>query len=188
MNSVVIGSSSMSGVLGTPAIDSNNTLYFGTEDGYLVATNTSGELLWETTLDASIRSSVAIDEMNGLLYIGTKDDEKSKLIALAISSGELQWEYEPGGDVYSSPSIGDNGRIYVGSESRYLHAFDSTGEEVWKVHLSQDITWPSPTIDSKGIIYLGGMGGKIYAIQTDCTGLMPGPWSKIHQNNQNTGF
>jgi len=58
----------------------------------------------------------------------------------------------------------------------------------WKVGVSQDITWPSPTIDSQGVIYIGGMGGKIFAIQNDSTGLMPGAWSKIHQNNQNTGF
>jgi len=33
----------------------------------------------------------------------------------------------------------------------------------------------------------GTKNGKVYAIQTDCSGMKTGVWSKIHKNNQNTG-
>jgi outer membrane protein assembly factor BamB len=188
MSSVLISTSSTAGILATPAIDSNDNIYIGTDGGQFIAMNSSGNLLWEKDVHASVRSSAAIDESHGLIYFGTKDNDKSKFIALSLSTGEIQWEYKTGGDVYSSPLIGNNGRIYVGSESNYLYAFNSNGEVAWKVGVSQDITWPSPTIDSQGVIYIGGMGGKIFAIQSDSTGLMPGAWSKIHKNNQNTGF
>ena len=193
MSSVEISTSSTAGTLATPAIDSNDNIYIGTDDGIVIAMNSSGDLLWEKDIKAPVRSSAAIDESNGLIYFGTKEDDKSKFMGLSISTGEIQWEYKTGADVYSSPLIGSNGRIYVGSESRYLYAFNPDGKVAWKVGVSQDITWPSPTMDSQGVIYIGGMGsgtrhGKIFAIQSDSTGLMPGAWSKIHKNNQNTGF
>jgi outer membrane protein assembly factor BamB len=193
MSSALINTSSTAGTLATPAIDSNGKIYIGTDDGIVIAMTISGDLLWEKDIKAPVRSSAAIDEDNGLIYFGTKEDDKSKFMALNISTGEIQWEYKTGADVYSSPLIGNNGRIYVGSESRYLYAFNSDGTVAWKVGVSQDITWPSPTIDSQGVIYIGGMGngtrhGKIFAIQSDSSGLMPGAWSKIHQDNQNSGF
>ncbi len=198
---VDIGPITNSTVLATPAIDSNKNIYFGTEGGQIFAINKDGGKVWESVdfnpsnaVDGPfIRSSVALDENKGLLYVGTKHDSASKLVALSMADGVTQWEYATGGDVYSSPLLGDNGNIYFASESRYLHALNSDGNEVWRVGMSQDVTWPSPVIDSQGIIYIGGMGngsgnGKLFAIQTDSTGLMHGSWSKMHKNNQNTGY
>jgi outer membrane protein assembly factor BamB len=186
-------------VLSTPALDSSKNLYFGTENGEVVAITNSGTLLWEKSLNPSnspegpyIRSSIAVDETFGQLYVGTKHNEQSKFLALNTATGDVQWEYATGGDVYSSPLIGNDGSIYFGSESRYVYALDSSGSLLWRESVSQDITWPSPAIDSRGIIYIGGMGngsgnGKLHAIQTDSTGLSSGVWPKIHRDNQNSG-
>ena len=139
-----------------------------------------------------VGSSVAIDESLGQVYFGTKGNNLSRFVALEISTGDTKWEYVTGRDIYSSPLIGSAGTIYFGSEDRFLYALNPDGSLLWREGVFQDITWPSPAMDNKGIIYVGGMGdgtknGKVYAIQTDCSGMKTGVWSKIHKNNQNTG-
>ncbi len=45
------------------------------------------------------------------------------------TAGTKLWEFETGGDVGSSPAIGSDGTVYVGSYDKKLHAFrtDSRG-------------------------------------------------------------
>lgn len=193
--SSIIGSS----VLATPALDSQNNLYFGTRNGKMVAIKNSGELIWKKDFNPEndsdgpfVASSVAIDESMGRIYFGTKGNALSRFFALDSATGDEKWQFSTGRDIYSSPLIGKNGTIYFGSESQYLYALNSDGSLHWKESVSQDITWPSPAMDNSGVIYIGGMGdgsknGTVYAIQTDSGGLKPGVWSKIHKNNQNTG-
>ncbi len=195
---VDISAINTSNVLSTPALDSNKNIYFGTETGEIIALDKDGDLLWKRDFNPLnsfngpfVRSSVAVNESNGAVYAGTKANEESKFIALNITDGKTLWEFETGRDIYSSPLIGANGKIYFGSESRYLYALHPDGSLSWKTDVSQDITWPSPAIDSNGVLYIGGMGngsgnGKLFAIQTDSAGLLDGSWPKIHKNNQNT--
>ena len=48
---------------------------------------------------------------------GKKEHTKAKAIA-----GVKLWEFETGGKVYSSPAIGSDGTVYVGSEDKKLYA------------------------------------------------------------------
>jgi len=41
--------------------------------------------------------------------------------------GTLKWRYATGNWVSSSPAIGSDGTIYVGSNDYYLYAFTSNG-------------------------------------------------------------
>lgn len=186
-------------VTSTPALDSNGNIYFGTEGADVVAIDSSGHQLWRYTINKPslhhapyFRSSPVIDEANGSIYIGTKNNGDSKFIALDISSGQLKWEFDVSGDIYSSPLIGDNGNIYFASETNYLYALNKNGELSWKENLGGDVTWSSPTIDNQGMLYIGTMGngsgnGKLIKIKTGSSGLSTGIWSKIHANQQNTG-
>jgi len=183
----------------TPSIDSSGNLYFGTEYADVVSIDASGTELWRYTLTKAnqheapnFRSSLAIDEVNGSVYLGIKNNEDSLFIALDLITGELKWEYLVGGDVYSSPLIGSNGNIYFASETNQLYALKSNGELDWSVGLGGRVSWASPTMDNQGMIYIGTIGdgqgnGKLIKIKTGSSGVMQGPWSKIHANAQNTG-
>jgi outer membrane protein assembly factor BamB len=43
------------------------------------------------------------------------------------ADGTLKWQFQTGGLVYSSPAIGDDGTIFVGSEDYYLYAVNPDG-------------------------------------------------------------
>lgn len=188
------------GVLSTPAFDSQGNIYFGTEYGKVLSYNSEGVKRWEYSLNNSapwvgpfFRSSPAIDESLKQLYIGIKGNSVSKLLCLNLTTGTKKWEYSVGRDIYSSPTIGKNNRIYFASESRFVYALNYDGSLAWKVGVEEDVTWPSPALSSDGTLYIGGMGngvsnGKFFAIQTDSMGLKDTYWPKIHNDNQNTGI
>jgi hypothetical protein len=72
------------------------------------------------------------------------------------SVGTLAWSYVtgvPGDTVRSSPALGSDGRVYVGS--RYdLYAFGAGGTLAWS-YATGDIVDSSPALGSDGRVYIG---------------------------------
>ena len=68
--------------------------------------------------------------------------------------GTLKWRFGTGGQVNSSPAIGANGTIYVGSDDGNLYAINPDGTLDWKFSTGTYVD-SSPVIDSNGIIYFG---------------------------------
>jgi outer membrane protein assembly factor BamB len=191
-------------VLSTPAIDSNNNIYFGSEAGILYSFDDNLALRWRFELPnpqvleaPHIRSSVALDESRDTLYFGTKNNEDSEFYALDLNTKAVKWKTSIAGDVYVSPTLDDSGNIYFSSETNLFYAYKSSGELAWQYDLKANVTWSSPVIDSQGIAYIGTLSesdlsasnatGKLVAINTGSNGLMPNTWAKIHRDNQNSG-
>jgi hypothetical protein len=94
-----------------------------------------------------------------------------------------------GGWVDSSPAIGGNGAIYVGSMNNNLYALSSAGTVKWSKDLGGAEVYSSPAIDANGTIYVGSNGDNLYAVQGyRAGGLMANAsWPKFHQNLKNLG-
>ena len=58
-----------------------------------------------------------------------QDSQTSQPKGEVKKPGTVLWEFETGGQVLSSPAIGSDGTVYVGSEDKKLYAFrtDSKG-------------------------------------------------------------
>lgn len=154
-------------VQGALRFDTNNNAYFG-YNSYYISLNPNMSVRWIYDIqdaDHNFRSTACLDQTSQTLYVGTKANEKSKFIALNMSSGALVWSYNIGSDVYSSPTI-KNDLVFFGSETRKLHAMRTSGTMAYEVDLGYDVTWMSPKIDSQGVLYIGCMGKYFYAIQT----------------------
>jgi len=80
--------------------------------------------------------------------------------------GDLKWSFKAGGAIVSSPAIGDDGTIYVGSDDHYLYAIYPDGKLKWKYETGDVIT-ASPSIGSDGTIYVGSKDRQFYAINPD---------------------
>jgi len=100
--------------------------------------------------------------------------------------GSLKWKYQTGGPVKSSPAIGSDGTIYVGSDDGSLYAINPDGSLKWK-YQTGDWVLSSPAIGSDGTIYVGFYDGSLYAIYSDSHGLANSPWPMFHHDTMHTG-
>jgi outer membrane protein assembly factor BamB len=84
------------------------------------------------------------------------------------SAGVLSWSYRTGNSVYSSPAIGSEGIVYVGSGNNSLYAIQSTGMLSWS-YTTGSVVYSSPAAGSDGIVYIGSHDNGFYAIQSTGT-------------------
>jgi len=87
--------------------------------------------------------------------------------------------------VWSSPAIGSDGTIYVGSYDSNLYVINPDGSPKWSFTTEKEV-WSSPTIGSDGTIYVGSRDGNLYAIYG--TGSLANtPWPMFHHDLRHTG-
>jgi len=129
----------------SPAIGSDGTVYIGSVDNKVYALNgKSGAKKWEFETGESeygVRSSPAIGS-DGTVYVGS-DDKKlyaldgENLKQIFVNGKELfeikkLWEFETADPVPSSPVIGANGIVYIGSGDGKVYAIASSSQGLAK--------------------------------------------------------
>jgi len=104
----------------------------------------------------------------------------SILLLLSLSSspwaeeGKKKWAFPAEGSVgsiTSSPAIGQDGTIYVGSDDGNLYAVRPDGTQIWQFATGGKVT-SSPAVQYYGnavTLFFGATDGKIYAIHSDGT-------------------
>ena len=91
------------------------------------------------------------------------------LAAPGLASGQTaKWVFTTGGQVLSSPAIGEDGTIYVGSADKKLYAINPDGTTNW-VFTTRGAINSSPVIGTDGTIYVGSLDHNLYAINPDGT-------------------
>ena len=103
-----------------------------------------------------------------------------------VKVGTPIWEFETRGSLNSSPAIGPDGTVYVGSFDKKLYAVNGkTGVKLWDFETGDDVD-SSPAIGSDGTVYVGSDDNKLYAIKTDSKGPAKSPWPMFGQNARHT--
>ena len=118
-------------VFPSPTICTDGTVYVGSFDNRFYRFNPDGSLKWSYDMD-SINggfSSTAIGA-DGTVDIGARDHtDVSTTIGMLLAinpDGTLKWSYSTGDGwcgMLSSPAIGEDGTVYVGSQDGKLYAF-----------------------------------------------------------------
>jgi outer membrane protein assembly factor BamB len=81
-----------------------------------------------------------------------------------VKPGTVLLEFETGDSVYSSPAIGTDGTVYVGSSDKKLYAVNpKSGAKLWEFE-TRDYVASSPAIGSDGTVYVGSDDNKLYAL------------------------
>lgn len=108
-------------VSATPALGADGTLYFGSERGTFYAVNPNGSLKWSMADLGRFRSSAAIGA-NGKIYAA--GGKTVYCLNDKGGAGSIQWTYVTKSPIqWSSPAIGANKTLYIGSTDHYLYAF-----------------------------------------------------------------
>ena len=119
-------------VLPTFAIGADGTLYLGSNNGFVLALNAS----------------------NG--------QSKANTSFPVRVSNTNRAPFNSPNSMYTSPAIGPDGTIYIGSNEGYLSALDPSGNIKWRFLANYPLQ-SSPMIDSTGTIYFAA-GPIMYAI------------------------
>jgi outer membrane protein assembly factor BamB len=91
-------------------------------------------------------------------------EKPSSETASGKKPGTLLWEFKTEGEVSSSPAIGSDGTVYVGSADKKVYALDDTrGTKKWEFETGGNVT-SSPAIGADGTVYIGSVDKKLYAI------------------------
>ncbi len=80
------------------------------------------------------------------------------------SNGVLDWFFQTGGKVDSSPALDVSSINYTGSMDGFVYALTGTGNLVWQYETYSSISFSSPAIGPGGTIYVGAKNGWLYAI------------------------
>ena len=79
-----------------------------------------------------------------------------------------KWAFATGFPTNSSPAIGEDGTIYIGSLDGYIYAVKPDGTERWAFNAGSNIE-SSPAIGADGTIYVGSQDSNLYALNPDGT-------------------
>ncbi len=85
---------------------------------------------------------------------------------LGPQSPAVRWTFQAGTWVDSSPAVGSDGRVYVGSDGGSVYALDGmTGAKKWEFStLMRHMFRCSPAIGSDGTVYVDNWDGYLYAL------------------------
>ena len=173
----------------SPAIGSNDLVYFGATDGKVYALNSfTGQKQWEFVAQAGIRSSPVIGP-DGCVYIGSED---ANVYALDGFTGAKRWQFPAGGPVISKgPALAADGTLYVvaaacETQCGRLFAIDSrNGASLWDFdpkdgRFTGDAN-AALNIGPDGTVYFGS-----YALH-GTSPLASSPWPKFQGHRDNRG-
>lgn len=148
---------------GTVYFASNSHKLFGLDKdgkGWVVETETLGG-------SASAPGQAVAVGADGTIYVpdagGYSDDNRGRLVAYDGKTGAEKWAFKAKAPVYSSPTIGDNGLIYFGSQDGFLYAVNTDGEQKWKFDTGGQVR-ASPAIGKDGTVYIGSHNPNVYAL------------------------
>ncbi|OQX22811.1 MAG: hypothetical protein BWK80_29230 [Desulfobacteraceae bacterium IS3] len=86
--------------------------------------------------------------------------------AVWASPGDAVWKYQTNDVIISSPAVGADSTIYVGSWDGFLYALNPDGTLKWSYQTGGGI-YSSPAVSAEGVIYVGSWDGFLYALDTE---------------------
>ena len=152
----------------SPAIGPDSTVYVAAYDGRLYAFSPDGTICQ----DYQISENSSLSPLVGLaigadhtIYVASDD---GAVYALWLNGNNciLKWKFQASTQFHSSPAIGNNGLVYIGSHNGQIYAIKPDGKLKWSYPTGGAI-YSSPAIGADGTIYIGSTDGRIYALRPD---------------------
>lgn len=151
-------------IFSPPVIGEDGTIYFGENNGNLIALNPNGTLRWSIPNIYSVFSSPSIGE-DGTIYCTSWYN--GNVYAIYPNNGTIKWQFLTGEKTKANPSIANDGTIYVSSWDDYLYAlYPNNGTMKWRVNTYYGCS-NNPSIGPDGTIYVAHVD--LHAVNPDGT-------------------
>src|ERR1019366_4308785 len=133
--------------------------------------NPDGTQKWKFTTGANVFSSPAVGA-HGTIYIGSRDEFYPRSHKPSVDhnvyalnpDGTQKWKFTTGAAVTSSPAVGGDGTIYIGSDDGNVYPLHPDGSQKWRFADGLQEVNSSPAVGADGTIYVGAYNGNVYAV------------------------
>jgi outer membrane protein assembly factor BamB len=153
-------------------IGANDRIYIGARDNKLWAVDADGSVPWrfKIKLDGDIYASPAINPLDNTIYMSCGCLSAGIVHALKpnppTSEGEVRWNFQVGKSTRaSSPALGADGTIYIGTTDGLLHALTpgpTAATRKWNASKVGTMNRnSSPAIGADGTVYIGTYTGLV---------------------------
>lgn len=143
--------------IGSPLVTSNN-IYAPNSDGKLYALDSTGALLWTFAAKQPLWSQPILS--GDVLVVSSMDHN---VYGLDPQSGDQLWSLETSGAIVNSPTLGEDGTVFVGTLNKEVLAINSAnGRTIWNYE-TPGWVWGSPTYFD-GQLFLGDLDGTMVAV------------------------
>ncbi|MFM9090487.1 MAG: PQQ-binding-like beta-propeller repeat protein, partial [Verrucomicrobiota bacterium] len=125
-----------------------------------------GSLEWMVSLQGYTSSSPALSADGGAIYLGVSTATAGRIVAVT-PAGRVLWSVTRADWVDSTPAVGPDGTIYVGSHDGRLYALQpANGAIRWSYNAGSFIS-SSPAIGGDGTLYFGSGSFRLHAVGPD---------------------
>lgn len=160
------------GIVSSPAVGPDGTIYFGLEigsesslitRGRLYAISPAGTEKWRFDTSDWIDATPLVGA-DGRIYFGDWD---GTFYCLDAATGTEVWSMDAGAFIVGSAAQGPDGTLYVGTGESLLLAIDPDDGGVKWVFPTEDWIWAAPVVGPNGRIYVGSWDDRLYALEPD---------------------
>ncbi len=144
------------GILSSPAIGHDGTVYCGADDGNLYAVAPDGKIRWIFPTGRVVESSPAIGP-DGTIYVGSTTGQFFAM----NPDGSVRWMFAARSGA-ATAGLGADGTIYFGSFFGQFYALGNEGGSRWTFNAGGS-GFSAPAIGQDGRIYFGSIDGNVYA-------------------------
>lgn len=176
----------LAGMPGSPAIGADGAVYLPVgflnhdQAGYLYAVRPDGTLRWRAQLPGLPSSTTPAVAADGTVYVHMNGAEGNLVAVERLCAvrpdGTIKWTFLPNGDAgsfasstQSSPAIGPDGTVYVGSMNTLLCAVTPDGALKWARSPSASSITASPAVGPDGTVYCIDAASTLAAYRPDGT-------------------
>ena len=151
-------------IVSSPAVGADGTIYVGSSDNNLYAVNPDGTTKWAFTN----REYVSIPPRPSGRTAPSTSDRMMIISMPSTRTARNSGRFPPEAWISSSPAIGADGTIYLGSSDGNLYAINPDGSQLWVSPIGNYFPGygisSSPALGADGTIYAGSWDFNVYAI------------------------
>jgi outer membrane protein assembly factor BamB len=132
-------------------------IFVGSDGGRFLGLQPSGNVMWRLETDGDADTGAAPTPWGAIVFAS------GKVLYAVKPDGTLLWRVKARGKIYSSPAVGDDGTVFVGSQDDHVYAVLPDGKVRWSVGVGADVDC-APAVAEDGTVFVGTDGGEVVAI------------------------
>mgnify|MGYP001098780722 CR=1 FL=1 len=139
----------------------NDVVYISSSDERVYAVDLDGNPVWDEPFQANqaIWSTPASSADGATLYVTSMDHY---LYALDAETGAELWQREMGGASAGTPTVTEDGRLFLGTLNNEVLGVDASSSEIFLRIPTEGWVWSSPILH-ENVLYFADLKGYIYA-------------------------